>query len=150
MAEHWTTAAVVIDTWVGPDAPTDAGLVDSWIGKAERKLRREIPDLQARLLEGTEVDLLETVQDVVAAMVTRVFRNPQGIRQQQETVGSFSGSVTFGGDQPGALTILPDELAALTQGQAKARVRTHSMIPWDSPFHPDNVTTTWTSGWTQA
>lgn len=133
----WTLAQDVIDSWIGDDAPADPLLVDAWIGRAERVLRRKVPDLQSRIDLG-EADLLETVQDVVSAMVARVFRNPDGVRQRQETTGPFTGSVTYGGDQPGALVVLPDELAALTGGAVgKGKAGGVDMIPPGSPFHGD-------------
>src|SRR5699024_8899022 len=70
-----------------------------------------------RLDSGQEPDLADTVVDVVSAMVSRVFRNPSGHRSVsgQETTGQFSGSntITFGGDNPGALVLLDEERDAL-------------------------------------
>lgn len=109
----WTTVTDVIGSWIGDDAPTDTAKVELWIGRAERVLRRKVHGLEARI-DLPELDLLETVQDVVSNMVQRVFRNPEGVRQRNETTGPFTGSVTFGGDQPGALWVTDDELAALT------------------------------------
>lgn len=113
----WTTASDVIGSWIGDDAPTDPNLVQVWIERAERLIRREIPGIRERLESGTEPDLVDTVTDVTVAMVTRVFRNPAGHRSitGQEATGPFSGSntITFGGDNPGALTLLPSELDAL-------------------------------------
>lgn len=112
----WTTPDDVLGGWIGDDAPEDDALVQRWIARAERLIRREFPDLQARL-DDEEPDLLDTVRDVVSAMVTRVFRNPNGHRSVsgQETTGQFSGTntITFGGDHPGALELLDDERAAL-------------------------------------
>ena len=60
-----------------------------------------------------EPDLLDNAIDVAVAMVTRVYRNPSGHRSisGQETTGQFSGSntITFGGNNPGALELLDDE-----------------------------------------
>lgn len=109
----WATSDDVIDDWIGNDVPTNTLAIDRWIARAERLLRREFPDLQARIEAETEPDLLDTVKDVVSAMVTRVFRNPEGIRQRQETDGAFTGSITFGGDQPGALVLLESERDSL-------------------------------------
>ena len=113
----WTTPDDVIASWIGDDVPTDADLIQRWIDRAERLLRREFPDLQDRIDSGDEPDLEATVIDVVAAMVTRVFRNPAGHRSVsgQETTGQFSGSntITFGGDNPGALGLLDEERDAL-------------------------------------
>ena len=113
----WTTPDDVIASWIGDDVPTDADLIQRWIDRAERLLRREFPDLQDRIDSGDEPDLEATVVDVVAAMVTRVFRNPSGHRSVsgQETTGQFSGSntITFGGENPGALALLDEERDAL-------------------------------------
>ena len=113
----WTTPDDVIASWIGDDVPTDADLIQRWIDRAERLLRREFPDLQDRIDSGDEPDLEATVVDVVAAMVTRVFRNPAGHRSVsgQETTGQFSGSntITFGGENPGALALLDEERDAL-------------------------------------
>ena len=120
----WTTPDDVIASWIGDDVPTDTGLIQRWIDRAERLLRREFPDLQDRIDSGDEPDLEATVVDVVAAMVTRVFRNPSGHRSVsgQETTGQFSGSntITFGGNNPGALELLDDERDALRPPDAPA------------------------------
>ena len=117
----WTLAQDVLDDWIGENTPPDPTVVTRWVGKAERMLRREFPTLQARIDAGKEPDLLETVKDVVTAMVTRVFRNPEGIRQMQETDGSFTGSITFSGDQPGGLVLLDSERDMLRDpGAAKS------------------------------
>ena len=113
----WATPDDVIASWIGDDVPTDTDLIQRWVDRAERLLRREFPDLQGRIDSGDEPDLEATVVDVVAAMVTRVFRNPAGHRSVsgQETTGQFSGSntITFGGDNPGALGLLDEERDAL-------------------------------------
>ena len=113
----WTTPDDVLGSWIGDDAPDDALLVQRWIDRAERLIRREFPEIQERLDSGGEPDLADTVVDVVSAMVARVFRNPSGHRSVsgQETTGQFSGSntITFGGDNPGALGLLDEERDAL-------------------------------------
>lgn len=115
----WAEAADVIDSWIGADAPTDAAKVDVWVGRAERLIRREFPSIQDRI-DGNETDLAENVKDVIVSMVTRVFRNPHGYRSMsgQQTSGPFSGNdtITFGGDNPGALELLPSERALLGAG----------------------------------
>ena len=109
----WTTPDDVLGSWIGDDAPDDALLVQRWIDRAERLIRREFPDLADRVASGLEPDLPDTIVDVVSAMVIRVFRNPSGHRSVsgQETTGQFSGSntITFGGNNPGALELLDDE-----------------------------------------
>lgn len=141
----WTSEDDVIDSWIGNDVPTDMGLVARWIGRAERLLRREFPNLQARVNAGGEPELEETIRDVVTAMVTRVFRNPEGIRQMQETDGSFTGSITFSGDQPGALALLDSERDALRDPGAASSGQAFSihMNSGDSANHVPWCDRTW-------
>lgn len=137
----WTSAAEVIDAWIGDDAPDDETKVDNWIGKAERLLRSKVPSLQARLAADpvVELDLLGNVKDVVTGMVHRVFRNPEGVRQRQEGTGPFTGSVTYGGDQPGALWVTQAELDLLVPDGASTGAFTIDMLPSTSPFSDSYV-----------
>ena len=120
----WATPDDVINAWVGPDAaPDDTDQVALWIARAERRIRAAVPDIQARI-DADEPDLLENAIDVAVAMVTRVYRNPSGHRSisGQETTGQYSGSntITFGGNNPGALELLDDERDALRPPDAPA------------------------------
>ena len=129
----WATPDDVIDSWIGDDAPDDDLLIAEWIGRAERLIRREFPSLADRIASGAEPDLAETVNDVVVSMVTRVFRNPSGHRSVsgQETTGQYSGSntITYGGDNPGALELLDSERAALALPGEKRGRRAYSFMP---------------------
>lgn len=133
----WTTAAEVTAAWIGDDAPADLAKVTVWVGKAERLLRAKIPGLQTRISATpvTEPDLLSNVKDVVTAMVQRVFRNPQGLRQVQEGSGPFTGSMTFGGDQPGALWATDAELALISIAGRNRGAFTVETIPTASPYY---------------
>ncbi|MET0887900.1 MAG: hypothetical protein ABWX92_15795, partial [Mycetocola sp.] len=96
----WTSPDDVIDSWIGDDAPDDVELIQKWIDKAEREIRRRVPDIQARIdaeaeLEPPSTELLETVKDVVGDMLTRKFDNPKGIRQVNTTTGPFTDSTTY-------------------------------------------------------
>jgi hypothetical protein len=132
----WTTASEVLGAWIGDDAPTDSALVDTWIGKAERLLRAKVPGLAERVDAEpvTEPDLLGNIQDVVTAMVQRVFRNPEGVRQRQETTGPFTGSVTYGGDQPGSLWVSDAELGMISPAGTNRGAFTIDTIPVTSPY----------------
>lgn len=132
----WTTTAEVVAAWIGEDAPADAAKVAVWIDKAERLLRGKVPDLQRRIDNGSTVepDLLGNAQDVVVAMVQRVFRNPEGVRQRQEGSGPFTGSVTYGGDQPGALWVTDSEMALISSTGSNRGAFTVDTIPVTSPF----------------
>ncbi|MGV9196723.1 hypothetical protein ACTOVL_05935 [Arcanobacterium canis] len=109
----WASADDVIADWIGDDVPSNKAQVERWVARAERYLRREIPGLQARVEKGDEPDLKDTIIDVVTSMVARVFRNPEGIRQRQETDGSFTGLITFAGDTPGELFLTDRERDSL-------------------------------------
>lgn len=129
-ATSWTATADLIAAWIGPDVPLDDGLVLQWLAKAERLVRSSVPGIQARIDGGLEPDLLDNARDVVIDMVTRKFRNPEGLRQVQETTGPFTGSRTYGGSEPGSLYITDLELKKLalanTGGQRAFSV---SMMP---------------------
>lgn len=138
----WTTPSDVTNAWIGEDVPTDTDKLQVWIDKAEREIKYRVPDVQARIdAEADEApprtDLLETAKDVTVAMVTRVFRNPEGVRQRNTTTttGPFSdtGSVTYGGNTPGALALTEDELAKL-QGVQESGAYSIDLIPSTSPF----------------
>jgi len=135
----WTSATDVIAAWIGDDAPDDLAKVAVWVDKAERLLRVEVPDLLSRLDAAQEPDLMNNVQDVVTSMVQRVFRNPEGVRQRQEGAGPFSGSVTYGGDQPGALWVTDAELKSLAAPGGSRGSFNIDMIPSTSPFSSSYV-----------
>lgn len=115
----WTAPADVTGAWIGEGAPSSDPQVQIWIDKAEREIRFRVPDIQTRIdAEAAEspsrADLLALAKDVTVAMVTRVFRNPEGIRQENTTTGPFSESRTFGGNTPGSLALTDEELKKLT------------------------------------
>ena len=114
----WTTPSDVAAAWIGDGVPTDVALLQVWIDKAEREIKYRVPDILDRIAaEAAETpprtDLVTVGKDVTIAMVTRVFRNPEGIRQENTTTGPFSESRTFGGDTPGGLSITDDEVKKL-------------------------------------
>ena len=134
----WTTAAEVTAAWIGGDAPTDTALVGVWVEKAERLLRSKVPSLLARLDADptVEPDLLGNVKDVVTEMVQEVFRNPERIRTKQESTGPFGGSVTYGGDQPGALRVTAEQIETLSPTGSNRGAFTVDTIPVSSPYSP--------------
>lgn len=115
----WTEPDDVTDAWIGADAPTDETLIQTWIDKAEREIKYRITDIQDRIdaeaeLDPAKTDLLELAVDVTVAMVTRVFRNPEGLRQTTVTTGPFSESRTVGGNTPGLLALTDEEMKKLS------------------------------------
>jgi hypothetical protein len=127
----WTLAADVTSSWIGEDAPTDVVLVDKWVAKAERLIRSEVPGIQERIDGGLEPDLLDNARDVVIDMVTRKFRNPEGLRTVQDSTGPFSGSRTYGGTEPGALYLTDDDMKKLSVSKSTGqRAFTVDTFPW--------------------
>lgn len=140
----WTGPSDVTGAWIGEGEPTDTAKIQNWIDKAEREIKFRVPDIQTRIdAEAAETpartDLKDTAVDVVVAMVMRVFRNPEGIRQTNITTGPFTNSRTYGGDVPGGLGLTDDELAKL-QGE-RGGAFTINLIPSTSPYSPDYTPT---------
>ncbi len=103
-------------TWATPDDLTSAdleGVTDGlepsvlgyWLGRARRAILAEAPltVLAARIRDGA-VDT-EAPQDVQIDLALGKLANPGGIRTVQESNGPSSGSITYGGDSPGTLTL---------------------------------------------
>lgn len=112
--QPWTSPQRIRDMWLGKPLPaTSDPAIELWIARAERLIRREFPDIQDRLDKAEEPDLLETIRDVVTAMVSRVLRNPEGFRQITRTDGNFSASATTGGELPGELMLTTKEADSL-------------------------------------
>lgn len=132
--EPWAIPDDVREAWIGPDAPESDAQLENWIGQAERLIRYHVPTLAQRIEDDETGELAATTRDVIVSMVTRVFRNPEGIRQTNRTTGPFTDSFTYGGDRPGGLYLSDEELARLNGTTADTHAYTVSMIPTDSPF----------------
>ncbi|QOT19730.1 Gp19/Gp15/Gp42 family protein [Paenarthrobacter sp. YJN-5] len=104
MAQPWTTPDQVIDRWLGPGKfpVTDSQLV-TLIADAEDTILGEFPDVDARITAGSL--RVDTVRKVVARMVIRQLRNPEGRRQTNTVSGPYTDSVTYAGDDLGEMTL---------------------------------------------
>lgn len=123
----WATANDVLERWIGDDKPTDHELVQRWVDDAETLILSEFPDIQDRIDAG---DLpVERVRFVVARMVTRAFRNPNGLRQVNEQAGPFGLSGTFAGSTPGDVMLTPEERALLRAPTKARRPRAFTVDP---------------------
>jgi hypothetical protein len=60
--------------------------VAAWLDRAERLILSRVPDLAARVQSKADYGLV--VAGVEGEMVARVFRNPEGVRQEDE--GNYS------------------------------------------------------------
>lgn len=106
----WAGYQDVADRWVGTDVPSDETLVETLLGDAEQIVLAAYPAIQDRIDAGTVP--LERVTMIVVSMVTRLLRNPEFVRTVQETVGAFSQSRTYLGNDSG-LFLTDSETAML-------------------------------------
>lgn len=137
----WAQPSDVRDRWLGPEPLTaDDTQIATLLGDAEDTAIREFPDLAIRVARAEGDDTTEGVATpkrrvvkVLARMVIRHLRNPEGRRQTQESAGPFQRSTTYGGDEPGALYLTDEDRAelgghrvggAFTVDTIPARVRT--------------------------
>lgn len=136
---RWTTAADVQNAWLGDPTEYTAETVNAWICRAERRLARDVPNLQARIDSGTEPELAGLVADVVAEMVEAKLRNPDGVRSRTSTTGPVTDTVTVGGDNPGQLWVTPAQLALLAPPATRGRAFSVDLYdgprtnPWAAP-----------------
>ena len=130
----WTSPQDVKDRWLLGDFPVPDSQLLVLIGDAEDTVGSEFADIDARITAETLP--VARVQKVVARMVIRHIRNPEGIRQVSETTGPFTGSRTYGGAEPGAMYLTDEdraELAGVKNGQRAFSIDT---VPTTSPFSP--------------
>ncbi|HTF53589.1 MAG TPA: hypothetical protein VK735_39605 [Pseudonocardia sp.] len=96
-----TSIEAVRSRWLGSGAIPDDGVIATLIDDAEDTILAAVPDLQDRLDDGRIPQA--RLDKIVARMVIRHVRNPEGYRQIQETTGPFTRGFTHSGDEPGAV-----------------------------------------------
>lgn len=104
----------------------DRPLVEARLGDVEGKIRRRIPDLEARI--AGEPDLVQTVITVCCEAVLRLIRNPEGFIQETEGNYTYMLSQDFASNR---LTILPEEWADLGVRRQWTVVHTRVKLPWE-------------------
>ena len=93
----------------GQPVTAESSLYVGWqIEKAERLIASKVRDLQTRL--DDDLIAVEDIRFVVAAMVVRVLRNPEG--KQAETAGDYSYQLSSGA-RSGQMYLTADERALL-------------------------------------
>lgn len=128
----WTRTVDIVSRWAGDNVPQDLPLLEQLIADAEEIIRFEYPDIDGRVDDGASGIVpedplpIDRVRLVVARMVIRHLRNPEGVRQVTETTGPFSENRTYAGDLPGQLLLTDDERRMLgyTPGAPKQRAFT--------------------------
>ncbi len=123
----WATVQDIQDRWLTGELPATDTQIQVLIDDAEDKILTEFPKTLDNIASGV---LREgTVRRVVARMVGRVLRNPEGLRTTQTTTGPFSDSVTHGGDNPGEVYLTDDDRRDLAGERARRKAFTVSTIP---------------------
>lgn len=123
---QWSDLPDVRDDALGADEGFSDQQITRLIERAERLVARTFPLIEKHI-DADDISV-DTVADVVSAMVVRVLRNPEGIRTIQDSTGPFSGSTTFAGDNPGQLYLTDEDRRALTVGGRSGR-RAFSVMP---------------------
>jgi hypothetical protein len=122
--------ATVVDVksrWLTGEVPATDAQILTLIGDAEDIILGEFPTIDADV--ASNVVPATRVVRVVARMIHRVLRNPEGVRTVQESTGPFGGSTTFGGDNPGELYLTDDDRRDIGGRKTKGKAFTVSTIP---------------------
>lgn len=110
----WTVYADVTNRWIGEDLTATESQVTTLIADAEDTVLRAFPTIQTRIdaIDNTKLPIARVIK-VVSRMVIRHLRNPTGQRSTAETRGPNQMTVTYGGDEPGALYLTPEDIREL-------------------------------------
>ena len=123
----WTIPKDVRDRWIGPPTEASDEQIAVKIADAEDDILRADPNIQDRITANTLP--LVRVKKVVARMLIRHLQNPEGVRSVQQGAGPFQTSTTYGGAEPGALTLTDDDREELGIPKRKTRAFSVDMTP---------------------
>lgn len=123
----FATVEDIKSRWLTGTVPATDAQIQTLIGDAEDIIVGEFPTLEADVIAGRVTST--RVARVVSRMIHRVLRNPDGVRTVQETTGPFSGSTTYGGDNPGELYLTDDDRRDIGGRKTKGKAFTVSTIP---------------------
>lgn len=111
----YATDADVAVRWARTLTPEEIALVNARLGDIERRIKRRVPDLAEKVVDGT-VDIEDVIQ-VEADAVLRLVRNPEGYIQESD--GDYSYMLSSEAAS-GKLRVLDDEWEML--GYRRKRV----------------------------
>jgi hypothetical protein len=142
----WTEPGDVRKRWLGGQ-PLDAAdtQITELLEDAEDTILREFPDIEDRVYDPTEPGEapengvpVRRVVKIVARMVIRHLRNPEGVRSVQEGAGPFQETRTVGGNEPGSLYLTDDERAELSKlRRGRAFSIDQTPASWSDPEPPN-------------
>lgn len=130
MALLWASLDDVKDRWLEGEIPATDTQLTTLLEDAEDTILGEFPNLQDRIDDGELPE--RRVVKVATRVVIRHLRNPNGVRTTQHIEGPYHQSVTFGGDEPGALYLTDADRAEL-QGRSFHGAFTIDAIPRPYP-----------------
>src|SRR5699024_6186065 len=125
----WATVDDSKDRYIGGDLPASDAEIQVLIDDAEDMIRREVPNI-GDLADSGEIPE-NRVRRIVAKMVIRGLRNPDGYRSTNLTSGPFSQGYTWAGDNPGELTVTDEDKDDLLAGPGGQRAYSADMLPGD-------------------
>ena len=130
----WTAPEDVTARWILDEPiPADTAKLTQLLEDAEDLAIGEFSDIQARIDAGTLP--LNRVKRVLARVVIRHLRNPEGLRQSQEQTGPYGSQIMYGGAEPGALALTDEDRAELA-GASVSRAFTIDTTPAGSTYDP--------------
>jgi hypothetical protein len=126
----WTTPDDVHERWLG-DATLSASdaTLTTLLADVEDTVVSEFPDLLDRVAAGFPV---LRVRKVIARVVIRHLQNPEGVRSTQDGAGPFQHATTYGGNEPGSLSLTDADRAELSDG-VRGGAFTIDMTPTCAP-----------------
>jgi hypothetical protein len=113
---EWTTPEDVRGRWTSAKPLNiDDEKLSLLLEDAEDLATREFSDIQTRIDGGSLP--LNRVKRVIARVVIRHLRNPDGLRQAMDTTGPYTTQVMHGGDEPGEMYLSEEDRADLGESR---------------------------------
>lgn len=117
----YATAADVTELWAKEPEPEVLALIERRLAQVERKIRRRIPTLDAKV--AADADYLAEVVDIEADAVLRLVRNPEGYLSESDGAYTYMLQSDL---SSGKLEVLDDEWETLG---ASPRSRMAVLVP---------------------
>ena len=124
---RWADAEDVRLRWLSGPLSVEDEQIEVLLEGIEDFLTGEFKDLEERISDGRLSE--KRLTRVIVRIAIRVLRNPAGYRQVTSGTGPFTGSATYGGDQPGEIYVTDEDRKDLI-GRGKGRsVKAFSIYP---------------------
>ena len=102
--------------------------LETLIEDAEDTIEGAVPGVTLRVQRGELSP--DRFRKIVARVIIRVLRNPEGVRSIQDGTGPFSGSTTYGGDDPGEMYLTDKDIRELSGAKSKRQAFTVPTVSW--------------------